>query len=115
MTQIYESVISLFFLRFRLTFSFIFLLKTLNETSRDNRKMATQQRLALYFENFARKKILSRSTVVEISRSRSLFEALKTLGFKKFISKSKKFRERRKSINFHHNMCYNSLQFHRHI
>ena len=47
MTQIYESVISLFFLRFRLTFSFIFLLKTLNETSRDNRKMATQQRLAL--------------------------------------------------------------------
>lgn len=46
------------------------------------------------------------------SQSRFLFEALKTLRFKKCVSKSKKFRERLKSINFHHNMCNNSLQFH---
>ena len=81
-------------------------------TTRDNGKMATQQRLPLYFKNFARKKIQSKSTVVEISRSRSPFEALKTLRFKKCVSKSKKFRERLKSINFDHNMCNNSLQFH---
>ena len=63
------------------------------------------QRLALYFETSARKKIQSRSTVVKLSRSRSLFEALKTLRFKKYVSKSKKFRERLKSINFHHKMA----------
>ena len=69
------------------------------------------QRLALYFETSARKKIESRPTVVEISRSRSLFEALKILLFEKYVSKSKKFCERLKSINFYRNMCDNSLQF----
>ena len=42
------------------------------------------QRLALYFETSARKKIQSRSTVVEISRSRPLFEALKPIHKEKF-------------------------------
>ena len=63
------------------------------------------QRLALYFETSARKKIHSQSTVIKMSRSRSFFEALKTLHFKKYVSKSKKFCERLKSINFHHNMA----------
>lgn len=82
-----------------------------NETTAEinnKRKMATQQWLALYFK----KKVQSWSTVVEISHSRSLFKALKTLRFKKYICKSKKFPERLKSINFHHNMHNNYLQFH---
>ena len=44
------------------------------------------QWLALYFKTSARKKIQSWSTVVEISHSRSLFEALKSLLFEKYVS-----------------------------
>lgn len=70
----------------------------------------------MYFANFARKKkIQSLSAVVKISRSRFLFEALKTLCFERYESKSKKFRERLKSLNFHRSTCNNSLQFHWHI
>ena len=76
-----------------------------------DRREKMLQRLALNFKTSARKKIQSRSTVVEISRSRSLFEALKTLLFEKYVPKSKKFCERLKSINFYRDMCDNSPQF----
>ena len=62
-----------------------------------------------------REKKNSVSAVVEISRSRSLFEAFKTLRFERYESKSKKFRGKLKSLNFHRNTCNNSLQFHWHI
>ena len=47
-----------------------------------DRQQKILQQLALYFETFARKTMQSWSTVVKISRSRSLFEALKTLCLK---------------------------------
>ena len=48
-----------------------------------DRREKILQRLTLYLETSPRNKIQSRSTVVEISRSRSLFEDLKTLLFEK--------------------------------
>jgi len=65
----------------------------------------SEQWSATQFETVARrKKVESRPTVIKISRSRALFEALKMLRFNKYICKLKVFCKIRKFTKLHDNI-----------